>query len=143
MDFHKKCSNCIYCSIDTMLSETEPELWCDNENSKHNNGTDIIDECRIGAKCNFFKNKNIEYEEVFERYKIYVPFSHGKYLECFSNDFILLNNFISESREYLFKFEEEKRKADELKEILSFIKSELPDVYKNLLREYKKRKKLK
>lgn len=140
-EFEKKCSNCIFCSIDKSISETDPELWCDNENSKYNNGNEIIDELATGGKCNLFKNKNIEHDEEFEEYEISECYSHGRYIKCQSDNFNRLNEFVSHRYELIQEVDKYKEKAKELQEILEFFKSELPEVYRKLLQEYKKIKK--
>lgn len=138
--FEKKCSNCIFCSIDKSLYETEPELWCDNESSKYDNGIDIIDEWSAGGKCKFFKNKNIEHDEIFGEYKISEYYSHGRYIKCQSDNFNRLNDFISHRYELIQEFDKYKEKTKELQDLLDFFKSELPDVYGKLHKEFNKRK---
>lgn len=141
-DFEKKCSNCIFCSIDNSLSEAEAELWCDNQSSKYDNGTDILDEWTTGRECTLFKNKNIEYDEELEEYSIFEHYFYGRYVKCQSDNFDRLNNFISHTYELEWEVKKQKWRADELQKITNFIKSELPDVYKRLMKEYRARKEI-
>ena len=135
MSFVCSCENCIFSSIYDYqyAKEKIQEIYCDCESCKQDDGNNIVDGYKVGAKCAMFKSKHIISHG--DTFSITEHYGRGKYICCESNDFHILNRFINKDRLYL-EIMENSKKVKELNSFLSFIKSELPDVYKRLWKEF-------
>lgn len=133
MNFNKWCSNCEFSSIHDY--GYGKEIYCNCNESKSDNVYEIIDEFEVGSKCGMFKNKHI-YNDDNTLFYVEEEYARGSYISCESNNYNLLNSFISREDELKQKIEKKTEKIKELNNFLSFIKSELPDVYKRLWKEF-------
>lgn len=138
--FEKKCSNCIFCLIhDYGYCK---EMYCDASECKHNDGMDILDEKLTSFKCNWYKNKHIytidgkTYEIVDDNYL--GVFNKNSEIICSSNNIKALNDFLEKPSNLYMMNTQLNEKNKNLKDFIDFFKSELPEVYKKMWKEYKK-----
>lgn len=133
--FEKKCSNCIFCESANFGYGSEK--YCDV------NRINILDEKLSAFKCKFFKNRHIN--EVDGRYEIidymYLELkSKDNEVCCFSSNIDALNDFIEKPSNLYMMNVQLNEKNKNLKDFIDFFKSELPEVYKKMWKEYKKLK---
>lgn len=140
--FEKKCSNCIFCLIhDYGYCK---EMYCDASECKHNDGMDILDEKFTSFKCNWFKNKHIhttdgEYYEIFDDNYFGIQNKNSE-ITCSSSSIQALNDFLEKPSNLYMMNVQLNEKNKNLKDFIDFFKSELPEVYKKMWKEYKKLK---